>query len=770
MEHLSFDPIGGNYWLTGGAVAVLAGLLVLGPARSRTTRPRRAALAGIRVLVILLVAVAMARPVVVYTEWIRQPAVVFLMLDQSRSMKAPDARGGATRWDALRATLADGREDLARLAKEVQIKVLVFDSHAAPVELVDGEVELPDQPDGDQTAIGSVLEELPLLAEGHRVLGVILLSDGAQQARPPRATPPQTAVARTRHLGFPLFPLGFGRSSGLGQAADVAVESLSVEETVFVKSDLQVAAVLRFNGYVNRTIPVELRFETAPGVMEVVDRKPVAVTADGQIINVEFSHTVTTRGEHKVEVRVAEQPGELVTTNNSKSTFVNVLKGGLNVLYLEGTPRAEQKFLRRTLDSSPEIKVDYQWLDARRPGTYRGDFLEQFKPGKYDVYIIGDLDSNAFLESKEMIGAAQASQQRWPALESLAEAVDRGAGLIMLGGFHSFGPGGYYKTPLAGVLPVRMHELDRQQLDGPIREQLHHPGPLRIQPTPRGREVYGLMLAADPAEDRELWSKLPPLEGANRFRGFSAGAEKVATTDKGIELLVAHSPGNGRVMAFAADSTWLWWMGGFETAHKRFWRQIVLWLAKKDQSMDSRVWVKLQGRSFGPQEKVAFTLGADSPDGDPILDATFEVKVLDPQGDRHDVRPVVGTEQVTGSFLKTKHPGDYTVEVSATKVIEGLRQPLGKTTARFVVVEEDLELDNAAADVDTLESLAQMSGGQYYPPEMFPQLLQELAEKVETLEVPRDTSRELWSNWPFFLLFVALLGVEWFLRKRWGLV
>jgi len=56
-------------------------------------------------------------------------------------------------------------------------------------------------------------------------------------------------------------------------------------------------------------------------------------------------------------------------------------------------------------------------------------------------------------------------------------------------------------------------------------------------------------------------------------------------------LLVAHNFGDGRVMAFAGDSTWRWWMQGYESAHKRFWRQIVLWLAKKDQAQEGNVWI-----------------------------------------------------------------------------------------------------------------------------------------------------------------------------------
>ena len=87
----------------------------------------------------------------------------------------------------------------------------------------------------------------------------------------------------------------------------------------------------------------------------------------------------------------------MVATNNELSTFVNVLSGGLNVLYIEGALRVETKFLRRALDSSPDIKVDYVRLDADDPQSRPADFADRFRPGKYNVYILGDVDSTAFL-------------------------------------------------------------------------------------------------------------------------------------------------------------------------------------------------------------------------------------------------------------------------------------------------------------------------------------------------------------------------------------
>ncbi len=751
MVRLSCYPVGGSYLLVALVALALVALVAIWPVRQGTSRAKRLALAAIRIGVIVLLVLAMLRPTLVYTETKKQSASLIVMADRSRSMSVPDSIGGKTRWEILRRTLDDGRTALAALAEDFEVKAYSFAAELEPSEIVDGRIALPDAPEGRQTAIGSALEDVLRQQAGKRLLGVIFLSDGAQRAYAPRDLPPQTAAGRLKHLGCPLYTFPFGQSRGLGQAQDVAVKSLLANQNVFIKNELTVAGQVRVDGYVNREIPVRLLFETVPGKMKVVAEKLLKPTADGQLLPIEFSYAPQVRGEFKLTLEVADQPGELVTTNNRLSTFVNVLAGGLKVLYLEGALRVEQRFIRRALDASPDINLDYLRLDPRRPEIRPGDLAERFKPGKYEVYVLGDLDSKAFNQAE---------------LKDLAETVSAGAGLIMLGGFHSFAPGGYGSTPLADLLPVEMDRFERQNFDEPIRKDLHLPGPLKMQPTAIGLNHFALMLAGKGPRNQAAWRQLPPLEGANRFRGLSPGGIVLATAGKDQPLLVAQQYGAGRVMAFAGDSTWHWWMQGFEPAHKRFWRQVILWLARKDQSIEGNVWIKLAARRFSPSQRVEFTAGAQGPTGEPLDDATFEARITLPDKTQRPVKLIRQAQQMAGQFRDSQSPGDYSVEVTARHA----GQVLGSARSRFLVFQQDLELDNASADVTAMDSLAAMTGGESLAPEQLPELLERLSQSTEELEVQTETKRTLWDSWPFFFLLVLLLGTEWYLRKRWGLV
>ncbi|HUT93153.1 MAG TPA: glutamine amidotransferase [Thermoguttaceae bacterium] len=751
----SLYPIADSYLLVGAAALVLLGLLLVGPAREKVAGPKRRVLAGLRLAVVVLVILAMLRPTLVYTRTEHEAATLVVLADRSRSMTVPDEVGGKTRWEALRRTLAGAQDALAALAEDLEVAAFTFDAEAHPADVVRGEVRLGQEPDGDETAIGAVLEDVLRGQAGKRLLGIFLLSDGAQRARPARDVLPQTAASRLKALGYPLFAVRFGKSRGLGQAQDVAVKDLVANQRVFVKNELTVTGQVRADGFTGREISVQLLVETSPGKMEPVDQKNLKVMADGELIPVQFTYVPQLPGEYKIALEAVRQPGELVMTNNRLSTFVNVLKGGLNVLYVEGfPPRFEQKFLSRALDASEDVQVETLHVDPRRPGDTRpSDLRERLTPGKYEVYVLGDLDSSAFEPGE---------------LDALADTVSKGAGLIMLGGFHSFGPGGYAETPLASVLPIRMNRFERQGLDDEVSEDLHVPGPLKMMPSRIGRLHFTLMLAGDAPGSLAVWERLPPLDGANRFRTDAMKPLALVLAEAGREqpLLVANDYGRGRAMAFAGDTTWHWWMRGHEAAHKRFWRQVVLWLARKDESMEGNVWIKLPGRRFRPGGRVEFSVGAQSPAGGPVDDADYQAEVVLPDGSERALTLVRGQEQMTGSFQAGEVSGDYTIQVTAAK--DG--EPLGSTRSRFLVIEQDLELDNAAADATMLESLAAMTGGRSLVPEELPDLIERLAQDAEGLEVRTETKRPLWDTWAFFLLLVGLLAAEWYLRKRWGLV
>ncbi len=464
------------------------------------------------------------------------------------------------------------------------------------------------------------------------------------------------------------------------------------------------------------------------------------------------------------------QDKELVETNNVQSQFVRVVDGGLSVLYMQGERNPDQGPLQQSLDASADIDVTYrsyrlgQWRTTGKESRQkqleqmtqqRPSYVEEdFAPGKYHVYVLENVDAAAFKPEE---------------LQALADRVRDGAGLILLGGFHAFGAGGFTDTPLAALCPVELRNIDRQPLDGPIRDDLHWQHPLTIQLTPEGRRHYVLRLRPDPQANAEVWASLPPLDGANRLGKLKPGATLLAEGPQQEPLLVSQLFGLGRVLAFAGDTTYRWRLAGFQDEHKLFWRQVVLWLAKMENIQDGDCWVTLENVRPMPGEAAKFRVFLRSAEGEELQNFDATATVRKPDGETVPVTLTNEEGTPTGRFLATELPGDYTIHVTAQHDSLSSNQPTREATARFMVVPRNLELDNPVAYPQLMKSMAELTGGTSVEPEQLPKLVEDLLAQTEELVEKRETKHSLYDSRELLIAFVCVLGLEWFFRKRWGM-
>ncbi len=129
------------------------------------------------------------------------------------------------------------------------------------------------------------------------------------------------------------------------------------------------------------------------------------------------------------------------------------------------------------------------------------------------------------------------------------------------------------------------------------------PGPLDI----RLAKVHPIteLGGNDPAE---IWRELPPLLGANRWIGpkVAPGVSILLETPDQSPLMVIGEYGGGRVASLAFDSTWRWWRAGKSDAHRRFWRQLILWLLSREESSDDKILIEIDSRRFATDQPPSF--------------------------------------------------------------------------------------------------------------------------------------------------------------------
>lgn len=732
----------------------------------------RYALARLAVLAIL--AWILARPTLKITETETFPGTVLILADTSRSMQITDGEKNVSRFNEMRTSLARSEAELKKMSSEVNVRAWTFDQnlHALPTD--NGALILPDVPNGNQTAMGCALSDALQQSAGQKILGIVLLSDGAQRAAAPRDILPQTVAGRLQRLRVPLYTVCFGSSKEENRTIDVAVEDFLVEQRVFVNTELTASGRIRLDGAANRPVRVELLVEEGKGATpQVVAQTTLQTDKNSDALPVLLSWTPTRVGEVKVSLRVVELPNEISTANNVLGAFVNVVEGGISVLYLEGAFRPEMSFLRRALESEPEIRLDVVRLDSRKPETRKFSLTNALEKGKYEVILLGDVNSASFRRGE---------------LAALAENVAAGTGLMTLGGFQNYGPGGYAESPLAELLPVRMNRLERRLPTDSIPQNAHWNVPLRMSPTPAGQRHFALQLDKNEAASARIWANFPRLDGANRFpEGLKPGAVVLAAgvpdskkaMENEIPLLLEQNFGQGRVLTFAGDSTWRWWMAGFEPEFKRFWCQSVLWLAKKEENLEGNVAILMTQRRFTQDQKVRFHVTAKLSSGENLVTETrsatgdtspdwsgWRAELETPDGSRKFLRLTPGTDSLLGEVENQLTPGDYTLYASVTHA----GQKIGDAQCRFMVYHHDWEMDSVQSEAQLLAALANVTGGRSVKPSQLQDLWKELAESREDMKIERETYAAVWDRWPWMLLILGMLCVEWFFRKRDGFV
>jgi uncharacterized membrane protein len=461
-------------------------------------------------------------------------------------------------------------------------------------------------------------------------------------------------------------------------------------------------------------------------------------------------------------VRIEPLGEEKIVENNERSAAALVVESQIKVLYLEGTLRSEYgAIVDRFLSKDPNIEF-YALVQVKKNvfvkrTNMEGLTLESIPSdeatlNQFDVFIIGDLDSS-FLSS---------SQQ-----EAIVNRVKNGGGLIMLGGYHSLGPGGYGNTPIGQILPVELGDREIGQITDPFLPEL----------TPDGRQhpIFANIARFFPtsgtvAADQQL----PPLDGCTRVGQARAAATVLAICPVTAErtAVVAVMPvERGRTAVFTGDTTRKWQQVprvlDQESPFLQFWGQFVRWAA---------------GRSEQIEAKASVTAATDKAAYEPDEAIQLSAVVRDQRGEGTDKAKVTATiRAASGAFDKvtlvsTPGPGGHysasyeprfhgTLEVEVQAELEN-----EKLVAEKIVVEVGrpyLEFEKLDLDEKTLTQIASDTGGRYAHISAADHLIDQLnqAERKKRIYIEQPLF------WPplFWAMFVTVLTTEWVLRRRFQL-
>jgi uncharacterized membrane protein len=355
-------------------------------------------------------------------------------------------------------------------------------------------------------------------------------------------------------------------------------------------------------------------------------------------------------------------------------------------------------------------------------------------------------------------------------LENIRRYVEEGGALAMVGGDLAFSSGGYWQTPVAQVLPVEVLPPETFA-DRLLSQDEFHP-----RFTGEGLRHPITQLRFERADNEARWNALPALEGLNLVAGPKADATVLMVHPflktrggAGMPVLAVSEPGKGRSLALLTDSAWRWGFvaagreGDDGRAYQKFWESAIRWLVR-DPELEY-LSVQADQAEYGPGEAPRLSARLVDKDYRPARKAKIALGAVPADGRNKELASASLETDDAGEVhldLKPPAPGAYRVQARA-KV--GEREITADDV--FLVATERAELEHPAAREDILKDITAATGGSYLGDrEALPADLEFAPPRV--VRVDRKSDVELWSRPYLFFLALALLGLEWALRRKGG--
>ena len=758
--------------LPGLLIVVLLGVLVAATiwayrsTRGRTRRGLRGVLIFFRALVLCFLAFCLLKPLLTIYDTNPDDSYLLVMIDRSKSMQITDSVDTETRIRrANKLLFGDENQDsdslLTQLNAKFKTRLFAFDTAAKRISS-----QALTAADGESTDIPNALNEALDELQGIPLSGVVLLTDGADRS----GTDIAKLALQTRERKLPIHTVGIGSEAG---TADLELVKVDVPRTAEEDFPLEMWATVRRRGYKGKKVNVQLTsngriLKSIPVDMDEVE--PQGASKETRTARVPIKFTPRQPGTLRYEVHVLPETDEAVPQNNTKTFLLKVAPSKrVKILFVDGKPRQEFKHIKRSLKEDANIQLTDRFLkDGNKYGGTRSgtepDFDDYYPDSKevlfsFDAIIIGNVAASHFTKQE---------------LENTVEFVrTRGGGLLMLGGADSLGnhelAESYLNTPIAQLLPVEL-ELGASPPPPAPRGRSSREG-YKLQLTADGKVEPLMALADTPMENLARWEIQEPLLGYSKVKRAKPGALVLAEhpTERnqfGKRILVATQNYNaGRVMVFTPNSSWRWQMlqSHQDETHQRFWRQVAKWLTTAPKE---HLKLDIAKTAYTLKEPVVIQVTATDRRFEPTNQARLRAVLIDETGKRKEIRlePVLGEDGLYSARFIPNRYGEYTV--TATGTLNG--ESLGEQQTLFEVKPSYAEFSNAELNVALLKALAEGSGGKYYPLEEASQLVQQIPLVESATSTITDV--DIWDMPLIFALLLAMLGLEWFLRKRVGLV
>ncbi|RYD34558.1 MAG: hypothetical protein EOP86_10690 [Verrucomicrobiaceae bacterium] len=704
------------------------------------------------------------------------------------------AAASRTRRDLALEAVTGSREGrpglLDALAKKYTLKFMRFGSGAAEEENLSGPAP-QDAVFRSGTDLTTALEKARSAWPAENLAGVVMLSD----ARHNGPVPPDDAARKLGLLGAPLCPVVTGTEEG---ARDAAVTGVVHADSVFLGDRLRVSADLKLD----RMRGEQVRVRLLRGA-ESVSEQTLTVPDDAWRTTVKLDDLPAEKGIYSWKVSIDPVKDELFAQNNEWAFDAAVSDDRTNVLLIDDVPRWEFRYLRNLFDSRDKsVHLQYVLLhpdtvegappppavpaSAGRPfGESEATRLpatpEEWR--KFDVIILGDVPPD------------RVDAKTWAVIRDCVGS--RGAMLVLVAG-RNFLPHAFNDEAARELIPVK-YNTAVNTFAAPAEPAF------KLALTAEGRNSPVFAQSLSGMENERIWREMPVMRWRHAHLGAKEGAQVLAWAQpvpvdaQGVEMDVVEGPPDnadpagelvrrramenrnalvvasqvdlGKVVMLTFDQTWRFRYGIGDTAHHRFWGQLLRWGAGESlPSGTEAVRLGTDRLSYLPGQAVTVRSRLTHPDSGPVLKGDLTASIF--QGGKLVASKKMEYRKDSQGMYEASleglpEPGEYRVEVSGPDAEKLLAKEGMKTVEQKIMVGaagNAVELGEVTADRGMAARLAGLTGGVVTGLTDTERLLNLFGPETKEVRERRETS--LWDNWILLVTAVAALTAEWILRRR----
>ena len=722
------------------ALALGAAMLTYRRVGAGSSASDRFVLGMLRAGALMLVVACLFRPMLLLSSPVPQRNFVGVLIDDSRSMQITDDRG-ASRADVVRNALAGDSALIAELRERFQVRLFRFGSALE---------RIPDGAglkfDAVETRLGDAIAGARQELDAVPLSGLVVLSDGADNAS--MAMDPELMALRARSV--PVFAVGIGAERF---DRDAEIERIELPRQVLEGSSFVATVLVRQRGFEGDKVPLIVEDGG-----RVIAREEITMPPDGATTPVRIPVTVGEAGPRSLRFHIPVQSGEQVTRNNERRALVDVRHRREKILYVEGEPRYEVRFIRDAVeaDSSLQLVVlqrtaedKYLRLNVDDPTELASGFpTSRADLFRYRAIILGSIEASAFTQEQ---------------LRMLADFVSvRGGGMLFLGGRSAFAEGGYAGTPLADILPV--------YVDGDaVADSLTPLYELTTRVTPAGSAHP----VTQPARRRERGDTSPLVKirvtSVNRVPRIKPAAVSLLEGTDGRyrqPVLVYQRFGRGLSVALPIQDSFLWYMHADvpveDATYRTLWRQLLRWLTS-----DTPEQLRISTSTDRVRPGGTVTIRAELADSSFVRrnDGRLVARVTAPSGAQREL-PLEWVVDRDGEYQASYSSDEVGVHV--VKVSAGDASSAAADSTFVAVADLDAEFYGAEMRKPMLQRIADETGGRFYTPATMAALPEDIALSKRGVTVINQM--DLWDMPVVLLLVVGLLSAEWAYRRRKGLL